>query len=141
FPGMTAYVTIPVATVQGALRLPNAALRYKPSMQQEEILAMYKRYGIESGEKSKAGDESGTHGGGGTQAGGGAQTQPRAPSWDTAVVWKLHADNTMEPVKVSLGITDHSYTEVTASRGELTEGDELITRSVVAKSSAPGARP
>jgi HlyD family secretion protein len=29
FPGMTAYVTIPVATVQNALKLPNTALRYK----------------------------------------------------------------------------------------------------------------
>jgi hypothetical protein len=46
----------------------------------------------------------------------------------------------MEPMKVSLGITDHSYTEVTAvTKGELKEGDELIIRSVVAKSSAPGA--
>ena len=30
FPGMTAYVTIPVATVQNVLKLPNTALRYKP---------------------------------------------------------------------------------------------------------------
>jgi hypothetical protein len=55
------------------------------------------------------------------------------------VVWKLHADNTMEPVKISLGITDHSYTEVTGVlKGELKEGDELIIRSVAPKSSAPG---
>src|SRR6516164_4028058 len=30
FPGMTAFVTIPVATVRNALKLPNTALRYKP---------------------------------------------------------------------------------------------------------------
>jgi len=30
FPGMTAYVTIPVATVENVIRLPNAALRFKP---------------------------------------------------------------------------------------------------------------
>ena len=30
FPGMTAYVTVPVATVQNALKVPNGALRYKP---------------------------------------------------------------------------------------------------------------
>jgi HlyD family secretion protein len=30
FPGMTAYVTIPVATVAHAVKLPNAALRFKP---------------------------------------------------------------------------------------------------------------
>ena len=40
FPGMTAYVTIPVATAQNVLKLPNTALRYKPPMAPEEILAL-----------------------------------------------------------------------------------------------------
>jgi hypothetical protein len=45
----------------------------------------------------------------------------------------------MEPVKVSLGITDHSYTEVSALiKGELKEGDELIIRSVMPKTQTPG---
>ncbi|HEV2750060.1 MAG TPA: efflux RND transporter periplasmic adaptor subunit [Gemmatimonadales bacterium] len=30
FPGMTAYVTIPVATVENVLKLPNAAIRFRP---------------------------------------------------------------------------------------------------------------
>jgi len=57
-------------------------------------------------------------------------------------VWKLHAaNNTMEPVKISLGITDHSYTEVVGLlKGALKEGDDLIIRSVLAKPKAPGAR-
>src|SRR6201984_3555992 len=50
FPGMTAYVTIPVATVKNVLKIPNTALRYKPPMEQEEVLALYKKYGIEGGE-------------------------------------------------------------------------------------------
>ena len=140
FPGMTAYVTIPVATVQNALRLPNTALRYKPPMTPEEILAMYKQYGIENNERKRASDDPGAANGE-NKGGGGTQSQPRTPKSDSAVVWKLHADNTMEPVKVSLGITDHSYTEITAvARGELKEGDELVIRSVVAKTSAPGAQ-
>src|SRR5499427_4707806 len=137
FPGMTAYVTIPVDTARNVLKLPNTALRYKPPLPPEEILALYKQYGIES-ERRKASEDPAAGDGG--QGGGGAQNQPRTPKSDSAVVWKLHADNTMEPVKVSLGITDHSYTEVAAvAKGELKEGDELIIRSVVAKSSAPGA--
>ena len=55
FPGMTAYVTIPVATVQNALKLPNTALRYKPPMTPEEILALYKHYGIEGTERAALG--------------------------------------------------------------------------------------
>jgi hypothetical protein len=46
----------------------------------------------------------------------------------------------MEPVKVSIGITDHAYTEVTALlKGQLTAGDDVIIRSITSKSAAPGA--
>ena len=54
FPGMTAYVTIPVDTVQNVLKVPNTALRYKPPMAAEDILAIYKQYGIDSNEKLQA---------------------------------------------------------------------------------------
>ena len=139
FPGMTAYVTIPVATVQNVLKVPNTALRYKPPMEPEEILAVYKQHGIEGGAKQHAGDDPAVPGRG-PQAGGGNQNLPRAPRVEHAVVWKLHADNTIEPVKVSLGITDHAYTQVTALiNGELKEGDALIIRSVMPKPPAPGA--
>src|ERR1700756_2320635 len=47
FPGMTAYVTIPVATAQNVVKVPNTALRYKPPMSPEQILATYKQYGID----------------------------------------------------------------------------------------------
>jgi HlyD family secretion protein len=138
FPGMTAYVTIPVDTVQNVLKVPNTALRYKPPMGPEEILAIYKQYGLDGGEKQQVGDDPAAAGRG-SQAGGENQNLPRAPRAEDAVVWKLRTDNSMEPVKISLGITDHAYTQVTAVlRGELKEGDELIIRSVMAKSQAPG---
>jgi HlyD family secretion protein len=143
FPGMTAYVTIPVATVQSALKLPNTALRYKPPIEPEEILALYTRYGIDGVEPAQASTDSAVAAVGppqnATTAGAAAQNPPRAPKTDTAVVWKLHADNSMEPVKVSLGITDHAFTEVKAVlKGQLKEGDELIIRSIVSKSQALG---
>ena len=135
FPGMTAYVTIPVATVQNVVKLPNTALRYKPPMSPEEILALYTRYGIEAGGQKKPASEDPAAG----QSGGANQSPPRVPRADSAVVWKIHADNSLEPVKISLGITDHSYTEIAALlKGELKEGDEVVVRSVVPKSSAPG---
>src|SRR6267142_1770378 len=46
FPGMTAYVTIPVAIAKDTLRIPNAALRYKPDLKPEEIKALYAQAGI-----------------------------------------------------------------------------------------------
>src|SRR5437879_331196 len=87
FPGMTAYVTIPVETVQNVLKLPNTALRYKPPMSAEEILAIYKQYGIEVNERKKGSNDSSSSDGTG-QGGGGTQNQPRTPRADTAVVWK-----------------------------------------------------
>src|SRR2546426_8848850 len=89
FPGMTAYATIPVATAQNVLKLPNTALRYKPPLSQEEILALYKQYGIETGERKRGSNDSSSSDGTG-QGGGGTQNQPRTPRADTAVVWKLH---------------------------------------------------
>jgi HlyD family secretion protein len=138
FPGMTAYVTIPVDTVQNALKLPNTALRYKPPMTPEEILATYKQYGIEGGGERQAADHP-VAAGNAAQAGPPSQNLPRVPKTDSAVVWKLHPDNSVEPVKVSLGITDHAYTEVTAVlKGGLKQGDDVIIRSVAAKSQALG---
>ena len=139
FPGMTAYVTIPVATIQNALKLPNTALRYKPPMSPEEILAVYRRYGIDGGERGAA-----TSGSGVVQASEQsttvAQNPPRTPKGDTAVVWKLRPDHVLEPVKVSLGITDHAFTEIVAVvKGEIKEGDALVIRSVVPKNQTPGA--
>jgi HlyD family secretion protein len=139
FPGMTAYVTIPVDTVENVLKLPNTALRYKPPMTPEEILALYKHYGIEGAEEQRPRDESAAEAGG-KPAGANSQNAPRAPKTETAVVWKLHPDNTMEPVKVSLGITDHAFTEVSALlKGDLKEGDAVIIRTVTPKNQAPGA--
>ena len=138
FPGMTAFVTIPVATVQNATKLPNTALRYKPPLTTEEILALYKRYGIEGTVEQRAAKAAEEE----SAAGSNAQNVPREPKAETAVVWELHPDNTMEPVTVSLGITDHAYTEITAVlKGELKEGDDVIIRSVTSKPQAPGTIP
>jgi HlyD family secretion protein len=133
FPGMTAYVTIPVATVQNVLKLPNTALRYKPPMTAEEIMAIYQQYGIEGGQQGQAADDPPATA---PQSG---QPSARGAKKVTAVIWKRHADNTMEPVSVSLGITDHAYTEVTAVlRGQLKESDEVIIRSITPNNPPPG---
>ena len=110
FPGMTAYVSIPVASVRGVLKLPNTALRYKPPLTPEEILAIYRSAGIVGSERT--------------------------------VVWKLQAGNTVAPVQLQLGITDHAFTEVTAVlNGTLHEGDAVVVRAVLPQGQTPGALP
>src|SRR5271167_2714414 len=86
FPGMTAYVTIPVDTVKNVMKLPNTALRYKPPLIAEQILAVYKQYGIAgSGERQAADDPVAGRTGNAGQAVA-AQNPPRAPKRDSAVV-------------------------------------------------------
>jgi HlyD family secretion protein len=136
FPGMTAYATIPVASVQNVQKVPNTALRYKPPMSPEEILAIYKERGIGDGASSPAEGPTASS----AQSSLGTQSAPRAAKSDVVVVWKLHPDKSMEPVKIAIGITDHAFTEVTAVlKGDLKEGDDVIIRSVVAKPEALSA--
>src|SRR5205807_9971539 len=55
FPGMTAYVTIPVATAHDVLKVPNAALRYKPDLKPDEIRNLYAKAGITTPARSQGG--------------------------------------------------------------------------------------
>jgi HlyD family secretion protein len=142
FPGMTAYVTIPVASVIGVLRVPNGALRYKPELKAQEIRDLYQRYGLEPNLQS-------SNGSGGAQRMGnaiGAKQQHGLSSQestlgdlqngrrrDVAVLWKLHQDKTLEPVKLRTGITDHTVTEVAELlNGAIQVGDTVVTGEILA---------
>ncbi len=46
FPGMTAYVSIPVAEAKNVVKIPNGALRFKPDLSDSERTALYAKYGI-----------------------------------------------------------------------------------------------
>jgi len=128
FPGMTAYVTIPVATADSVLSIPNAALRYRAPMSPGEVQALYKKYGIPASDSGRPGMRKSS---GDSTSGAGAQD-------DQAIVWKLHADGTIEPVKVQLGITDHAFTQVVrVLKGSLTDGDDVVTRSLNARTGSP----
>ena len=157
FPGMTAYITIPVATARNALRVPNGALRYKPDMKAEDIRALYQKYGLARTEQARDSNEAPNAGGAsgkqyrarnqGEQGGGDAtqpktdNTQPRTPHLDVAVIWKLRPDKTLEPVRVRTGITDHTVTEVAqVLSGQLNEGDQVVTGAMTAAASS-GSRP
>ena len=151
FPGMTAYITIPVANAKSVMRVPNGALRYKPDLPADQIRALYQRYGLASSEAPQTASAGGPAAGGatgkqyraraeGTQGGGGDGAPTRTPRVDVAVVWKLNAQKELEPVRVRTGITDHTLTEVVQiMNGQLNEGDELVTGAMSANSA--GSRP
>jgi len=118
FPGMTAYVTIPVATARKVLKIPNAALRFKPDLSPNELRALYRKAGI-----PEEGDGSGSS----SPAVAPGKTASGLKS-ETRIVWKLVSGKTVEPVGIKTGITDHTNTELTqVVHGRLAAGDALIT--------------
>jgi HlyD family secretion protein len=136
FPGMTAYVSIPVASVSDVVKVPNAALRYKPDLPAAKIQELYRKYGIEAAPSAQVSLESPAK-----QAGGATAPRPAAASspngtGDHAIVWKLLPDKSLQPVQISIGLTDHTYTAMTA--GDLKPGEELVTGVTTAKSGSAG---
>jgi len=151
FPGMTAYVTIPVASAHNVLKVANSALRYKPDLTADEIQKLYTKYGIQSvrsggGHANNSGAGAGTGGNGGTSgtaaqanasAGGATGTgngqargQKKSQANDVAVVWELRPDKTLQPVQIQTGITDHTTTAVAqVLQGDLPENAQLVTGS------------
>ena len=156
FPGMTAYVSIPVATAANVVKVPNGALRYKPDMPADEIRALYQKNGIPEGTGSRSQNaraETAPASGARPQTAarrngtGGAVSDPPAQSqeiqgsrFDTQIVWKLLPDKSVEPVRIKTGITDHTFTEMIRElSGDLKIGDELVTGVAQGHaSSAPG---
>lgn len=109
-PGMTANVTFVYAEQNDVLRVPNAALRFRPAADPEA-------------------KPSGQGSGGGARAGG-ARTLTKTlvkaadPASRKRTIYLLR-NNKAEPIEVTTGITDGSYTEL--ATGDVHEGDLVIT--------------
>ena len=142
FPGMTAYITIPVASRRNVLRVANGALRYKPDLTAEQIQALYQKYGLNGDANAETPGRSAGTGvsakearahAPGSERGGSDAGRVRTLPLDVAVLWKLLPNNTLEPIKIRTGITDHAVTEATEIlKGELKEGDQLVTGTMTA---------
>jgi HlyD family secretion protein len=124
FPGMTAYVTIPVATTENAVKVPNAALRFKPDISPNELRDLYRKANIpEEGGGAKAKATAGQASGSAAPAKLSAETKS-----DARIVWKLTPAKALEPVSIKTGITDHTSTELLqVVNGSLNPGDAVVT--------------
>jgi len=133
FPGMTAYVSIPVASVSNVVKIPNAALRYKPDLPAAKVRELYSKYSVTAPQAQQPSRTETPN----QQPGGG--TREHAPpsggvTSDMALVWKLLPDKSLQPVQVRTGLTDHTFTALTA--GDIRPGDELVTGATTAKAAA-----
>ena len=163
FPGMTAYVNIPVASARNTLEVPNSALRFKPEMTPTVLRETLAKYGMSAddatggrsagrtrgqggqggGQARSGGQGGGQRGGGfgrgqGGQGAGGADVDANRPT--TAVIWTLPQGSTDPvPVRVRTGITDFTYTAIsTVLKGSLKPGDMVITGALVKSKAATG---
>jgi len=112
-PGMTANVTVVYADRQDVLRVPNAALRFRPP---PEMLAALGRGSASPGRVA------GRDGGGG---GGGSRgaSSPDASAGGRSL-WVLR-DGKPAPAQVTVGVSDGTFTEVLS--GPLQPGDAVLT--------------
>jgi HlyD family secretion protein len=126
-PKMTADISVEVDRVRDALRVPNAALRFRPA---EE--AAGNRGGASAGtrgagaatEAGAARPRNGASGGFARAAeglpGGGGEKSERG--WQA--VYRLGANGKLERVRVRTGLSDGRYTQIV--EGELAEGDTVV---------------
>jgi HlyD family secretion protein len=102
-PGMTATVSIEVARRSDVLRVPNAALRFRPSSEVAKAL------GVVSSATPPAAS---------------AGAQAAVSGGKDATVWR-YVDGRLKPVALKTGISDGSVTEMVS--GALAVADELTT--------------
>jgi HlyD family secretion protein len=143
FPGMTAYVNVPVAWEHDAIKVPNGALRFKPEMTDAERRALFAKYNVPDPSAARPGGRlaGGATGGGDASPNGQGRAGPQGGSVrdDYGIVWKVHPDKTLEPVRVKLGVTDFTFTAM--KEGTLVPGDELVIgqSSKTTQKSQPGS--
>jgi HlyD family secretion protein len=115
-PGMTANCTFIWAERDDALRIPNAALRFRPPA---EMLAQLNP-GAGTGQQGRGANAEAAQGGGAARRSHAGST----PDPDRRTVWILR-DGKPQAVVIRTGVSDGSLTEVV--EGDLSQGDLVIT--------------
>lgn len=115
-PGMTAQVSMVTATRPDVIRIPNAALRFKPPRDDAKDAAKKDRK-AESATKPANSEEPRTD----------AARNRKPPTR----VYKVGADSVLVPVDIQTGISSNQYTELLS--GDIKAGDELVVRDLLDK--------
>jgi HlyD family secretion protein len=129
-PKMTANVTIDVATVRDVLRIPNAALRFRPPESEGGVPA--KAGGAGAFERrAAAGGGGGPAGAAGALPAGKAGASPRRQQ----TIYLLAPDKKLKPVPVRTGISDGRFTQIV--EGDVKPGDPIVVGQATAKVEGP----
>jgi HlyD family secretion protein len=143
-PKMTANVTIEVATVKNVLRIPNAALRFKPDTSKDD-----KSAATSTAASNTAGSDSdrgalamgrrqrGLGGAAGAFGGGGPRPKKMQTIYLLAGDGEKASDKKLKPVQVRTGISDGRFTEVV--EGDVKPGDLVVVGLATSKVEGPAA--
>ncbi len=126
FPGMTANVRILTDRQTDVLKMPNAALRFRPA-------------DAPPAEKGKGGGGGGGGGKAGGGGGGGGKGAAGGRGGGVQTVYLLGDDGKPKPVRARLGLGDGNFVAVT--NDAVKEGDVVITGIQVASKSGTGSFP
>jgi len=130
-PGMTAAVTFVSASRDDALRVPNAALRFRPT---PDVIARLRGEPPGKAPGARATGEAPQNGAGGPRPRPGGRPPAREPS--SRAVWVMRGDKPQE-VTIRTGISDGTVTEVL--EGPLAAGDKVVTDAPEGAGKGPGA--
>ena len=132
-PKMTANVTIDVSTVRNVLRVPNAALRFKPPAEQGEKSASGTTGGGDPVQRAARSGQGGGPAGAAAQMPRGRRDGGAAAKAQT--VYVMGVDKKLAPVQIRTGISDGRFTQVVS--GALKEGDAIVVGLVTSKVEGP----
>jgi HlyD family secretion protein len=130
-PKMTANVSIDVNSVPDVLRVPNAALRFKPPAAEGETRSSGSSGGGDAIQRAARSGSGGGLGGAASQMPGGRRGAPGK----TQTVYILGADKKLKPVEIRTGISDGRFTQVIS--GELKAGDDIVVGMATSKVEGP----
>src|SRR5437868_6889874 len=85
FPGMNAHATLPSRQAENTIKVPNAALRFKPELSPDKLQQVYAASGIRN-------------------------ASHRAQQ---GIVWRVANEGKLVHVQIATGLTDHVNTAVT----------------------------
>ncbi|MDO8267304.1 MAG: efflux RND transporter periplasmic adaptor subunit [Moraxellaceae bacterium] len=128
-PGMTAYVDIKVQEKDGVLRVPNSALRFKPTDESRVVKA------AESSSSGKSAAASPANGG---DESGNGERRRSSRAGGNGRVYVLR-DGKLHEVRVAIGITDRRYTELRDKA--LKAGDAVVVGEGEGAAGAAGGSP
>jgi HlyD family secretion protein len=129
-PGMTANVVVPVDTRENVLRVPNAALRFRPDAADLWTGGAGTARTVPAPTSAAAGK---AVAGSGSRPGG---SRPPGSRGGTVYEEAAGAKGQLKAVPVKTLITDGNYTAVDSA--ELKEGDEIVVGLATARAGAPG---